>query len=63
MNLQKVIPMKYDNINATLFLFGCAIITNTITTIMILLQLFGDSGTPKSNATMPLLTPPSTEIR
>jgi len=63
MNHLKDIRMKYDNINATLFLFGCAIIVNTITTMVILFQLFGGSGTPKNNAITPLLTPPNTEIR
>ena len=63
MNLLKGIRMKYDNTNATLFLFGYAIIVNTITTMAILFQLFGGSGTPKSNAITSPLTPPSTEIR
>ena len=49
--------MRLLNSNATLLLFGVAIILNSFTTMVLLQRVFGDSTTPKQNVTMHLSTP------
>jgi len=62
-NPLKDTPMKSKNINVMSLLFGFAIIANSLTTMVILQRVFGDSTTPSKEPITRLLTPPSKEIR
>jgi len=44
-------------------LFGFAIILNSITTVVLLSRVFGDSTIQKQSVIMPPLTPASVEMR
>ena len=54
---------KLRNSDATFYLFGVAIILNSLTTAVLLQKLFGDSTTLRNDAITRLSTPVSKEIR
>lgn len=55
--------MKLNRFDAMFYLFGVAIMLNSLTMAVLLQRAFGDSTTPNREPISRLLTPPSVEIR
>jgi hypothetical protein len=55
--------MRLNPLNVMLFQSGFIIIVGLITIMVMPFVVSGDSTTQRQSATMPLLTPPSKEIR
>jgi hypothetical protein len=51
MNLRQTTPMKFFRSNAMFYLFGVAIIVNSLTTVVLWQRLFGGSTIQESTPT------------